>query len=226
TRGNLKATIALACQAILFDFDGVLVNSAACVERLLTAWAIRHSLAPADVIHVAHGRRTVETVRLVAPHLDAEAEASALTAAEAVTTDGIAEVPGAKTLVESLARDRWAIVTSGARAVAKLRLEATGLPEPRVLICAEDVTRGKPDPEGYLAAAGRLGVAPYDCIIVEDAPAGLAAANAARIRSVGVVGTYRVGALTDATYVVAALSSLRVVEGRRSDPLTVQLTPA
>jgi mannitol-1-/sugar-/sorbitol-6-phosphatase len=141
------------------------------------------------VIHIAHGRRTVETVRLVAPQLDAEAEACALTA-------------------------------------AKLRLRATGLPEPRVLICAEDVTRGKPDPEGYLAAAHRLGVEPDDCIVVEDAPAGLAAASAAGMRSVGVVGTYPMGALTDATHIVGSLPELRITDRHRSERLTVQLTLA
>jgi len=218
------AGITLTCDAILFDFDGVLVNSAGCVERLLTAWAIRHDLSPAEVIHIAHGRRTVETVRIVAPHLDAEAEAHALIAAEASTTDGIVEVPSAKALMESLAPERWAIVTSGARAVAKLRLEATGLPEPRVLICAEDVARGKPDPEGYLAAAARLGVAPDDCIVIEDAPAGLAAARAAGMRSIGVVGTYEIRDLADATHVVDSLSRLRIAGGFGVGPLVVELT--
>ena len=219
-----SSAVVLTCDAILFDFDGVLVNSAACVERLLTAWAIRHDLSPAEVIHIAHGRRTVETVRIVAPHLDAEAEAHALIAAEASTTDGIVEVPSAKALMESLAPERWAIVTSGARAVAKLRLEATGLPEPRVLICAEDVARGKPDPEGYLAAAARLGVAPDDCIVIEDAPAGLAAARAAGMRSIGVVGTYEIRDLADATHVVDSLSRLRIAGGFGAGPLVVELT--
>ena len=107
-----------------------------------------------------------------------------------------------------------------------LRLEATGLPEPRVLICAEDVTRGKPDPEGYLAAAKRLGVTPDACIVIEDAPAGLAAARAAGMRSVGVIGTYPIDALTDATYIVATLSALRITGGARSERLSVRLTRA
>ena len=218
-------TILLACEAILFDLDGVLVNSAGCIERLLTDWATRHALSPREVIAAAHGRRTVETIRLFAPHLDAEAEASALTAAEAATTEGIFEMPAAKDAIAALPCDRWAIVTSGARAVATLRLRSTGIPEPYVLICAEDVTHGKPDPEGYLTAAARLGVAANACIVVEDAPAGLAAARAAGMRSIGVAGTYSIRALTEATHVVASLAELRVIGGDRSEPLRVQVTP-
>jgi len=220
---NANAPIGVTCGAVLFDLDGVLVNSAQCVDRLLTVWANAHGLSAPDVIHIAHGRRTVETIHLVAPHLDAEAEAAVLTAAEATSTDGILEVAGAKTLLGSLSAGQWAIVTSGARAVAALRLRATGLPEPHVLIAAEDVARGKPDPEGYLAAARRVGVAPSACLVVEDAPPGIAAARAAGMRSVGVAGTYPIGALSDATYVVAALTGLEIVDTASSTPITVRL---
>jgi sugar-phosphatase len=222
---NPNAFIALTCDAVLFDLDGVLVNSAQCVERLLTAWASAHGLSAPDVIRVAHGRRTVETIRLVAPCLDAEAEAATLTAFEATSTDGIFEIAGAKTLVGALPR-RWAIVTSGARAVANLRLRVTRLPEPHVLIAAEDVASGKPDPEGYLAAARCLGVAPSACLVVEDAPAGLAAARAAGMQSVGVAGTYPIGALSAATYVVAGLTDLQITYATTSMPVTVRFAPA
>lgn len=220
---NANASVGFTCDAVLFDLDGVLVNSARCVDRLLTVWASAHGLSVPDVIRVAHGRRTVETIRLVAPYLDAEAEAAALTAAEATSTDGILEVIGAKTLVGSLSPGRWAIVTSGARAVAALRLRTTGLPEPHILIAAEDVVHGKPDPEGYLAAARRIGVAPSACLVVEDAPAGIASARAAGMRSVGVAGTYPIGALSDATYVVVGLTGLEIVDTASSTPMTVRL---
>lgn len=218
--------IDLACAALLFDLDGVLVNSAACVERLLATWAQRHSLEPRAVYQAGLGRRTVETIQLVAPHLDAKQEAAALTAAESTTTQGIAEVPGARALVAGIPRHRWAIVTSGARAVATLRLSATELPVPNVLVCAEDVVRGKPDPEGYLRAATRLGVAPEACVVIEDAPAGLAAARGAGMRSIGVAGSYPAAALTDATHVVSALAAVEVRRDDGEGPLHVRFAPA
>lgn len=214
------------CEAVLFDLDGVLVNSAACIAQVLTTWANRHRLSPSGVIRAAHGRRIIETIRLVAPHLDADREASAMTALESVTTAGIVEVPGARDILASLPTNRWAIVTSGARAVATLRLSATGLPMPHVLIAAEDVAHGKPDPEGYLAAAKRLGVAPDACIVVEDAPAGIAAARAAGMRAVGIAGTFAADALTQATHVIASLSALHITRGASGESFTVHLAPA
>lgn len=218
--------IVLTCAALLFDLDGVLVDSAACVERLLATWAQRHSLDPRAVYQTGLGRRTVETIQLVAPHLDAEQEAAALTAAESSTTEGIAEVPGARALLTSIPRHRWAVVTSGARAVATLRLRATGLSVPDFLLCAEDVVRGKPDPEGYLAAATRLKAAPAACVVIEDAPAGFAAARAAGMRSIGIAGSYPAAALTDATHVVPALAALDVSGGDGEMPLCVRFAPA
>lgn len=215
----------LHCEALLFDLDGVLVDSAACIERLLRDWALQHALEPAHVFATSHGRRTIETIQLVAPYLDAAAEAEALTTREAVTTEGVVEVAGARELLRAVPPNRWAIVTSGDRSVATLRLRSTGLPEPRVLICAADVTRGKPDPEGYLAAAEQLRVAPESCLVVEDAPAGLEAAHAAGMRSIGVAGTHAAAALSRATVTIAALAAMRVVAGQTDGQITVRLAP-
>src|SRR6266566_4634188 len=134
------------CQAILFDLDGVLVDSAECVERTWRNWAVRHHLDPEHVIAHAHGRRTIETVRLVAPELNAEAELAELEASEVMTSDGIHEISGARELLERLPARRWAIVTSGTRAVAEFRLRLMRLPIPPVMICADEIERGKPDP--------------------------------------------------------------------------------
>lgn len=202
--------LSTVCTAILFDLDGVLVDSAACVERTWERWARRHGLDPARVIAMAHGRRTIETVRLLAPHLTAAEEVAALAASESTTTDGVFDVPGARELVTDLRDGAWAIVTSGIRAVATLRIRHTKLPMPKVLVCADDIERGKPDPEGYLTAATRLGVRATDCIVVEDTPAGLEAARAAGMRSIGVSGTYPPTALALADYVVLKLGSLRI----------------
>lgn len=162
-----------ACKAILFDLDGVLVNSAECVERTWRNWAARHRIDPEKVIAYAHGRRTIETVQLVAPELSVDAELATLEHSEAMTSEGAYEIPGARELLEMLPADRWAVVTSGVRAVAEFRVRYTRLPTPSIMICAEEISRGKPDPEGYLTAAARLGRSPEDCIVIEDAPAGI-----------------------------------------------------
>jgi len=195
---------------ILFDLDGVLVDSAECVERTWRKWAARHGLDPDRVLQVAHGRRTIETVPLVAPHLVVADEVVALEGTESHTTEGVYEVPGARELLERLPADAWAVVTSGVRSVATLRIRHTHLPMPRVLVCADEITRGKPDPEGYLTAAERLGKKPEECVVIEDTPAGLEAARAAGIPSIGVVGTYPATALVMADLVVPSLSALPV----------------
>jgi sugar-phosphatase len=202
--------IVLSCDAVLFDLDGVLVDSAEVVERTWRRWAGRHGLDPADVIRAAHGRRTIETVRLLAPHLAADDEVAALAASESTETDGVYEVPGARELLESLPPRSWAVVTSGIRPVAELRLRHTQLPTPPVLVTADEVRHGKPHPEGYLTAAARLGVDPARCIVVEDTPPGIDAAHAGGMRVVAVASTYEPEALATADALVPALGWLRV----------------
>jgi sugar-phosphatase len=198
------------CDAVLFDLDGVLVDSTEVVKRTWRQWAARHGLDPDAVIHAAHGRRTIETVRLVAPHLAASDEVAALAASESTETDGVYEVPGARELLQSLPARSWAVVTSGIRPVAELRMRHTHLPTPPVLVTADQVQHGKPHPEGYLTAALRLGVDPTRCIVVEDTPPGIEAAHAARMRVVAVASTYDPPALEGADAVVPALSQLAV----------------
>jgi mannitol-1-/sugar-/sorbitol-6-phosphatase len=206
----MTQAMSLECAAILFDLDGVLVDSAACIEAILRDWAARHHLDAEHVIAMAHGRRTVETIPMVAPHLSLNEEVAALAESESTTTEGVFEVPGARELLQGLPSDKWAVVTSGIRSVATLRIRHTNLPKPAVLICADEITHGKPHPEGYLTAARRLGVDPRECVVVEDAPPGLEAARAAGMRSIGVVGTYPADALTIATHTIRSFSALRV----------------
>ena len=201
----------LRCKAILFDLDGVLVNSAELVERTWRAWAARHQLDAEKVIGVAHGRRTIETVRIVAPHLSVDAEVAALESSEIITSEGVYEIPGARELLEILPPETWAVVTSGIRAVAEFRIRLTGLPMPSVMICAEDLSRGKPDPEGYLTAAMRLGQTPRDCVVIEDAPAGIEAAHNAGMRVIAIAATYPADQLSAADLVVELLTDLTAV---------------
>lgn len=216
--------MSVRCAAILFDLDGVLVDSAACVEKSWRDWSARHGLDPERVLAVAHGRRTTETIPFVAPHLNVADEVAALAAIESVTTAGVLAVPGARELVESLPPNAWAIVTSGVRSVATLRIRHTGLPMPRVLVCADEIERGKPDPQGYLVAAERLGVQPAMCVVIEDTPPGLAAARAAAMRSIGIAGTYPPESLSMADYVVPRLDALRVRSAGCWPPITIDVT--
>lgn len=206
----LPMTTSLACKAILFDLDGVLVDSTECVERTWRSWAARHGLDGEALVECAHGRRTLETIRLVAPHLAAEIEIQDLVAIESTETKGIYSIEGARELLASLPEGTWAVVTSGVRAVAELRLRHVGLPLPDVMVCADEVSRGKPDPEGYLVAASHLGVPPDECVVIEDAPPGVKAAHAGGMRAVAVATTYPAARLRSADLVVEALTAIRI----------------
>jgi mannitol-1-/sugar-/sorbitol-6-phosphatase len=203
------------CDAVLFDLDGVLVDSRACVERQWSVWADRHGLERGAVLRTAHGRRAVEVVAAMAPHLDASREAAALAVAEMAETRGLPHVPGAGALLRSIPYGAWGIATSAPRAIAVARLAQAGLDQPTVIVAAEDVAHGKPDPQGYLAAARRLGVPPASCLVVEDAPAGVAAARAAGMRVVAVATTHLPSALREADACVASLADLTVVAGSK-----------
>jgi sugar-phosphatase len=198
------------CAAVLFDLDGVLVDSTAYIERQWSDWATSKGLDPELFLRVCHGRRAVETIRLAAPQLDAEAEVARFRD-QPVDNVALAPLPGARELLAALAGGRWAIVTSGARQFALARLAAAGLPSPPVLVSAEDVRRGKPSPEGYLRAAELVGVPPDDCLVFEDAPPGVAAARAAGARVIGVATTHPPEALGEAHAVVSSLADVHLV---------------
>ena len=199
---------------ILFDLDGVLVDSRPVIEEIWRAWAAPRGLDAARFIRVAHGRRTSETLREVAPDLDIARETALLDAMEETATDGLAAIPGAVSLLASLDPSDWAIVTSGSRAVATLRLKTAGLPLPRVMVTGDEVRIGKPDPTPYLLGAERTGVAPAHCLVVEDAPAGVAAGKAAGMRVVAVTTTHTAESLSEADVILAGLSELRAYLGR------------
>jgi len=165
--------------AILFDLDGTLVDSTVSVIHHWQLFAERHGLELQDILAISHGRRTEETIRMLAPHLDAVAEAARHNLAETEETEGTREVPGAGALLASIPAERWTIVTSCPRPLAEARLRAAGLPVPERMVTSEEVTAGKPAPECYLLGAERLGFAAERCIVFEDAPAGVAAGRAA-----------------------------------------------
>jgi sugar-phosphatase len=195
-------------QAVLSDLDGVLVDSAAVIEETWRRFAARHGLDAEQVLAQSHGRRSVDLIRLVAPHVDADSEARLIEEEEIEAATGLRALPGARELVDSVPAERFAIVTSGTRALAVARLRAAGLPVPAVLVAAEEVERGKPDPAGYLRAAELLGVDPAHGVVLEDAPAGIEAGRAAGMTVIAVATTNDRSALHRANTVVPDLRAL------------------
>jgi len=195
-------------RAVLSDLDGVLVDSAAAIESTWRAFAERHGLDPEHVLACGHGRRAIDLIRLAAPHLDAEAEAARIEREEIESAAGMRPLPGARELVESVPARRFAVVTSASRALAVARLNAAGIPVPEVLVTADHVDEGKPDPAGYLRAAALLKVDPAHCFVLEDAPAGVEAGLAAGMTVVAVLTTTDEGSLGNAHSRVPDLRAL------------------
>lgn len=207
-----QITNRLTCYAILFDLDGVLIDSSSCITRHWQEWANQHDLDIHQIMHIAHGMRTIETIRAVAPDLDAEEETRRFTAHEIADTQGVVAIAGAAETLAALPTQAWALVTSGSRELVMARLARTGLPVPGVLVSGDDVRQGKPSPEPYLAAARKLGLTAARCIVIEDAPAGVESGKKAGMRVVGIAATHPREALLErgADVVVEALTNLRI----------------
>lgn len=212
--------LTLRAEALLLDMDGTLVHSTTEVETVWRLWCQGHRLDPAPVLAMCHGVRSREVIRALAPQLDLAREVALLDELE-ILHAGVAEaVAGARTLLAALAPDRWALVTSASLRVARHRLASAGLPLPKLLIGAEEVERGKPDPEPYLLAARRLGLAPADCLVFEDAPAGILSALQAGCPVVQIGGDRR---LDPAVVAVIPYWSQVTVVVKEAGPLLVTL---
>ena len=200
--------------AILFDIDGTLVDSTPVVERTWRTWAAKRGMDAEAILRVCHGRRSEDTIADLLPPSERDEAIAELAHMELTDLDDVTALPATTTLLPTLPMDRWAAVTSGGQRLMRARLAAAGLPVPKVLIGAEDVQRGKPDPEGYLKAAADLGVDIRQCLVVEDAPAGLAAGRAAGARTLGVATSHDAAELT-ATAVIPDLTAceIEVVKG-------------
>jgi sugar-phosphatase len=167
---------------VLFDLDGVLVDSTPAVARVWAWWARKHGFDPDEVTRNAHGKPSIATISELLPDADHEAENDEVERREIEDVEGVIPLPGAMELLQALPQEKWAIVTSCTRALAGVRIRAAGLLKPKHLVTSSDVLRGKPDPEPYLKGAQLLGVAAKDCLVLEDAPAGIRAGKAAGAR--------------------------------------------
>jgi mannitol-1-/sugar-/sorbitol-6-phosphatase len=214
----------LTCSAILFDLDGVLVDSTPAVERVWRRWAADHDIDPDFVMQWAHGRRSIETIRRVAPSMDAPSENLNVERREIEDLQGVRLIEGAAELLASIPAGHWTIVTSATRALAEARMNYVHLPFPQDAITAEVVERGKPHPEPYLKGAALLGFSPAECLVIEDTAAGIAAAKAAGMQAIGLTTTYPAYDLRDADVVLRSCADIRVeVRKGEEDSLKLQL---
>jgi mannitol-1-/sugar-/sorbitol-6-phosphatase len=210
-------------KAILFDMDGVLMDSTPSVERVWRAWAAKQGLDPERVASLAHGRRSIETIRALAPELDAEKENVLVEQMEIDDKEGVTALAGAAELLDQLPPDRFAIVTSATRPLAVARLGYAGIPVPRHMITANDVIHGKPSPEPFLKGAAVLGFSPEDCLVFEDSPAGIASARSAGMKAIALQTTYPADQLQAANAIIGTLADVKAT--LRDGDIALELVP-
>ena len=191
--------------------DGVLMDSTPSVERVWRTWAVKHGLDPEHIADQAHGRRSIETIRAVAPELDAEKENLKVEQMEIDDKEGVTALPGAAELLAHLPADKFAIVTSATRPLAVARLGYAGIPVPRYMITADDVANGKPSPEPFLKGAALLGFNPADCLVFEDSPAGISSARSAGMKAIALQTTYPAEQLQDAHAIIGNLADVKAI---------------
>jgi len=209
---NTETALNIETKAFLFDNDGVLISSIGSVIRSWRKWAAQYNVPNAERYDVPHGVRAIEIIKELRPDIDAAEGLRVIEDIELADVADLEVLPGVRDLLTSLPADRWAIVTSGTRRLVEGRLGVAKLPLPERLITADDVERGKPDPEPYMKGAALLGFASADCIVVEDAPSGVGAGIAAGSRVLAVLGTHTVEELHAATWVIRSLEDLTVTE--------------
>lgn len=210
------------CRAVLFDMDGVLVDSTASVEYHWGRFASHHGLDIAEILATAHGRRSVDTIRDIAPALDALGEAAALDTAQATDPRNVVAIPGALALAQALPPQKWAIVTSAPQRLARAMLAAAGMTVPEVLVSGDDVTDGKPDPTGYQLAATRLGLDAEDCAVIEDSAAGVTAGLFSGATVIAVTTTHTASEVSHADWIVGDLTDISA--DTASSTITLTLT--
>ena len=172
----------IQCSALLFDMDGVLVDSTPAVARVWTGWALKHGLTPEKVVKQAHGRPSLATIRELLPHGDHEAENREVERREIEDIEDVVALPGALRLLQAIPESRWTVVTSATRRLAEVRLRAAGLPVPKHLVTANDLQHGKPFPDPYLKGAEVLRIPAAQCVVAEDAATGVRSGKAAGAR--------------------------------------------
>ncbi len=214
----------IACAAILFDMDGVLIDSTPAVARVWSQWARERGFDPEKVVRLAHGRPSISTIRDLLPNADHEAENREVERREIVDLERVVPLPGARQLLAGLPTERYAVVTSSTRRLAEARLQAAGLPLPKFFVTSSDIVNGKPHPEPYLKAAAKLGADPRECIVVEDVPSGIRSGKAAGARVIAFPTTVKAEELraAGADWIVENCGAVSLMT-RAGSPLCLQL---
>ena len=215
--------VAIPCQGILFDMDGILVSSLGSVERSWTRWAELRGVDPEQTVRVAHGCRAIDTLARMRPDLNPEEELKVIEDIEVADNEGLTVLPGVLDLIDALPRDRWTVVTSATERLARVRMAAGGVPVPNRLVTADKVTQGKPHPEPFLAGAALLGFRPGECVVFEDSASGARAGRAAGCTVVATTFSHPVESLDAADYLIADVTCVTVE--RSQDGLVLRLIP-
>jgi mannitol-1-/sugar-/sorbitol-6-phosphatase len=219
--------IQVSCKALLFDMDGVLIDSTPAVARVWRQWAIEHGFEPESTIRMAHGRPSIATLRDLLPDADHEAENREVERREIEDTEGVVALPGSRELLLELPNDRWAVVTSATRPLAEARLRVAGLPIPRFFLTSNDIVHGKPDPEPYIKGANLLGLSAADCLVVEDVPAGIRSGKGAGARVIAFTTTLAQTELraAGADWILPNCTAIRLNGARGELELSLELSP-
>jgi mannitol-1-/sugar-/sorbitol-6-phosphatase len=221
----LASPVEIETRGILFDLDGVLVDSTPAVARCWARWAVQYGFNADEVVRQAHGRPSIVTLRELMPDGDYEEENRKMEEWEIADTDGVVPLPGVIGILRALPPDQWTIVTSCTPPLAEVRIRVAGLPRPQKIVTSGDVKRFKPDPDPYLKGAELLGLQPADCVVVEDAPAGIRAGRAAGSRVLALRTTEVDELLTaaGATWIVNDLSKVTLGPTAAAQPLRLSL---
>jgi sugar-phosphatase len=203
-------TAGISVRGVLFDMDGVLIDSTGADEQAWEKWAAFHGMQGTFSIQSTHGRRAVDSIRALRPDLDPLAEARRLEAFDAEASGGIAILPGVRELLGKLLPSQWSIVTSASNALMRRRLASVGIALPPTVVTADNVQRGKPHPEPYQLAAARLGLAPAECLVIEDAPNGIRAGRLAGCNVLAVTGSHNAAELREANWIVDSLARVKL----------------
>ena len=223
TRSTVLVEIIVA--GILFDMDGVLVSSTLGDERCWTRWAAHHGLTNTFDLRRTHGRRAIDTIREYLPGLTSDEAASHLAQLEAMSAkeqSGVVACPGASALLASIPPDLWTIVTSASEKTMRRRLATVGITPPALTVGADRISMGKPHPEGYLRGASLLGRGPEECLVIEDAPAGIRAGKAAGCSVLAVASSHSLEELEGADWIVASIDQIRVSADGQTAGLNVR----
>jgi mannitol-1-/sugar-/sorbitol-6-phosphatase len=212
-------------KGLLFDMDGVLISSLGSVERSWQTWAERHGLDVRETIKTAHGMRAIETVRSLTPDVDHLAELKVIEDLEIADNEGLQILEGVLSILQSVPQKFWTIVTSATERLARSRLAFAGIPIPQHIITADMVKEGKPHPEPYLKGAKILGLAPQDCIVIEDSTSGAKAGHAAGCKVLATTFSHKIEQLTAADWIVESLARVKITVLPDDQGLELEFTP-